>query len=535
MALQTSLKITPAEWRWLLLGSCFIVLLTSLPAMVAWQQTPEHLAYTGQVLSPADGNTYLNKMRQGFNGQWLFSIAYTAEPHQAAFLHPYYLWLGHLCRWLNLPLEAAFQLFRAVNSGLLLLVVYLFIAMLWPEPARRRLAFLFVAGTAGLGWLMIFFNQNTTDLKVPESITFTTMLTNPHFPLATTFMIISLMTGMLALHRRSWVYAGLCGLAQTVLIFLHPYDIVVTGLTLALYFLLGWQRHGWWSWRAATYLGVSGLICLPALWHNVNLYTLPGVWRLWQTQAPPPTPPPLAFVLGYGFLLVLAIIGGYRLLYSTAPGDQPAQILVLWAGGVFLLMFTPIPLLQAIQVRFSEGLHIPIALLAAQGVITIFPIRPPALIPPAKLWLPLLIFLSLSNGLVLASALWRVATPEAPWFYRRDEIAVMRWLETHRQPNEVVLSLNWSGNYLPAQANVHVYVGHLYETIAYQEKVERSQAFFDNRLSAAESRAFLEENGIDWVFVGQQEAATPFAPERYPYLSRTFTQGTSALYRVNLP
>lgn len=529
-----TLTISRPEWRWLMLWSLLIVFITTLPALWAWARTPANLYYTGQVLSPADGNTYLNKMKQGAAGQWLFSIGYTSEPHQPVLLHPYYLALGHLARLVNLPLNVTFQLFRAINSELLLVVVYLFIALFWPDPARRRLAFLFVVMSSGLGWLFVFFNVPTTDLKVPESVTFPTLLTNPHFPLATTFMILSLMGGILALERHSWIFAILCGLNQTVLLFLHPYDIVITGTTLAAYFVLGlWRR--WWSWLSGGYLILSALICLPAFWHNVRLYTLDGVWRLWQTQAPPPTPPLTAFVLGYGFLLILAAVGSYDLFRPGGSASHQAQLLVLWVVSIFIIMFAPIPPLEAIQVRFSEGLHIPIAILAAHGLSVISTRKNGRIMPSTRVWLPVLIFLSLSNWLMLASAMWRVSVPEAPWFYTQDEVAVMRWLDSHSQPSDVVLTLNWTGNYLPVQANVHVYVGHLYETIDYQKKVERSEAFFANRLNEAEAQAFLQENRVTWVFIGQQEAATPFQPDTQPYLTRAFAQGHSAVYRVNLP
>ena len=533
--MMTTITISRQEWRWLLIWSFLIVLITSLPALLAWSRTPADMVYTGQVLSPADGNTYLNKIKQGAAGQWLFSIGYTSEPHEPIFLHPYYITLGHLARLVNLPLNVTFQLFRALNSWLLLITVYWFIAIFWPEPAKRQLTFFFVALSAGLGWLFIFFDVATTDLKVPESITFLTMLVNPHFPLATAFVILSLAGGMLALHRRSWVYATLCGLSQTVLLFLHPYDIVITGATLAAYFALGLWRH-WWSWPTVGYLSLSGLICLPAFWHNLKLYTLTGVWQLWQTQAPPPTPLLITFILGYGFLLILAAIGGYAIFRQDGlASSSPAQILILWMVGVFIIMFAPIPPLEAIQVRFSEGLHIPIAILAAHGLWVFLARKRGQIALQTKVWLPILIFLSLSNWLTLSSAIWRVSTPEAPWFYTQDEVAVMRWLDAHSQPDDIVLTLNWTGNYLPAQANIHVYVGHLYETIDYQKKVERSEAFFANHLSEAEARAFLRNNRIDWLFIGQQEAATPFQPETKPYLTQAFAQGDSAVYRVNLP
>jgi len=529
-------SVSGSEWRWLLIWAAVIVAITCLPAVIGWRQTPADWRYTGLVINPGDGNTYLNKMKQGADGQWLFTIAYTSEPHQPVFLHHYYILLGPFSRIAGLPVGLTFQLFRALNSYLLLLLVYLFMAQFWPEQAKRRIGFFFVALASGLGWLFVFFNISTTDLNVPESVTFLTMLVNPHFPLATAIILLSLMWGVRALHRRSWIYAIPAGLGQSALLLLHPYDIVITGATLAIYFLLGWLVHKQWSWPALIYPAVGWLICLPALLHNLRLYLLDGVWRLWQTQSPPPTPPFIAFALGYGILLLLAAVGGVAIFRQGSHYYRgPIQLALIWCVGIFGLMFAPLPPVEAIQVRFSEGLHIPVTVLAVEGLFYLTAKIGKRAVPRAIVWLPLLFVLSLTNGLILAGSIWRVTSPETPWFYTRDEISAMQWLDAHSRPDEVVLSLEWTGNHLPAQANVHVYVGHLYETINYDEKVEQARKFFNNRLTENEAGSFLTENSIDWVFVGRQETNSKFDPDDKPYLSAVFSAGETLIYRVEQP
>jgi hypothetical protein len=305
---------------------------------------------------------------------------------------------------------------------------------------------------------------------------------------------------------------------------------------LAIYFILGWSVYRHWSWRAGKYLGLMWLVCLPAFLHNFSLYMRDGVWRQWQTQSPPPTPPPADFILGYGFLLALATVGGYAILRQNHSRQTcQAVVLVVWIISVFILLFAPIPPLEAIQVRFSEGLHIPIAILATEGLFAIFANMAGGKVPQKRVWVPLLILLSLTNWLILVSAIWRVNIPESPWFYTQDEVVAMRWLDNHSQPTDVVLTLDWTGNYLPAQANVHVYVGHLYETIDFSKKVEQAAAFFSNSVSEVEAANFLKENNIGWVFVGHQESDSAFNPGRITCLKKAFEHGAVSVYRVNLP
>ena len=274
----TTTPISRSEWYWVFFWSALIVLITALPALAAWWQTPANWHYTGQILAPADGNSYLTKMKQGAEGQWFFSIAYTSEPHQPAFLFPYYIWLGKISQFAGLPLNFTFQVSRVLNSWLLLTTIYLFIAEFWSQQSKRQIVFFFVAVSAGLGWIFVFFGVPTIDLRVSESITFHTMLANPHFPLAIMLVLLSLLYGMRALRHPSWKYAALSGLTQAALFVIHPYDIAITGVILAVYFCLGWQVRSWWSWKRGLYLGLSWLICLPVFLYYFYLFMQPGIW-----------------------------------------------------------------------------------------------------------------------------------------------------------------------------------------------------------------------------------------------------------------
>ena len=174
---------TAQEYKWLIVWTVVVVAAASVPYLIAYLTTPDDLFYLGFLSNPEDGHTYLAKMRQGWQGDWLFHLAFTPEPHQGEFLFTYYLFLGHLARWFGLPSILILHVARAVNGALLLVVVYYAAAQFFSEIAQRRFAFWLIAAGSGFGWLVTFFGVMSTDLWVPEGYVFYSLFVNPHFPL----------------------------------------------------------------------------------------------------------------------------------------------------------------------------------------------------------------------------------------------------------------------------------------------------------------------------------------------------------------
>ena len=73
-----------------------------LPFVIAALVGGPQRVFVGFLFNPIDGATYLAKMYEGLMGQWRFTLPYTAEPGQGAYLFLFYLFLGHLARWTGL-------------------------------------------------------------------------------------------------------------------------------------------------------------------------------------------------------------------------------------------------------------------------------------------------------------------------------------------------------------------------------------------------------------------------------------------------
>ncbi|HXV97312.1 MAG TPA: hypothetical protein VEC93_02745, partial [Anaerolineae bacterium] len=65
-------QITSQEWRWAIGWSIAVVFLSCLPYLIAVLTAPQGWQFAGILVNPYDGHSYLAKIRQGLEGNWLF-------------------------------------------------------------------------------------------------------------------------------------------------------------------------------------------------------------------------------------------------------------------------------------------------------------------------------------------------------------------------------------------------------------------------------------------------------------------------------
>src|SRR3970282_1263171 len=112
----------PRKDRSFFLSIAFLVLfLNILPFALAVRAGGDQFVFDGVLLNPIDGHTYLAKMYQGYRGDWRFTLPYTADSGQGAYMNLFYLLLGHLARFTGLSFPLVFSLAR-ILAGLLLLI-----------------------------------------------------------------------------------------------------------------------------------------------------------------------------------------------------------------------------------------------------------------------------------------------------------------------------------------------------------------------------------------------------------------------------
>ncbi|MCP4421051.1 MAG: hypothetical protein GY805_30945, partial [Chloroflexi bacterium] len=464
---------------------------------------------------PEDAQTYWAKMLQGFDGAWLYTIPFTPEPHAAAGVGIFYVWLGQLARLLGISLTAVWHSSRFVASIILFLTTFRFVATFLADKHSRWTAYLLALYGSGLGWLLFAIGQPfwldafPVDFKQPGAHLFFTALTFPHISLGTAVILFNMLVlqkisnqwsvvnnqngtqisqinadekPKIGVHLRSsassWKWAILAGLANIVLGIAYPFLIyIVAGTAVLAWSLLVWQQKRI-LWQAGWQIAVIFLIPAPLYLYYLSVWRSNEVFRLWDAQAGTLAAPWPHYLLAFGPMLLLAI-----LFYWKRPSDRP-RFTVLWSWVItaVLLLYSP---LNA-QRRFIQGVHVPLALLAAAGFVQI--VLP--LWQNSSLWQKIvahpryetaklsrfiiilfLISMSFSN-LYLWVDVTRIATVTQPdlFFRPADEVKATNWLRENIGDSSIILGSYQTGNLVAAQTGQQVMLGHWAETVDFAGK-----------------------------------------------------------------
>ena len=327
-------RVSSAERRWVSVASIGVLALASLPYVAGLiYATPDRI-FTGLQVNPLDGLSYLAKMREGWDGSWLFHLAYTVEQGPGAFLFTYFIALGHLARLFNLPLIVVFHLARIVGGLALLWMAYQLIARVIDPIADRRLAWWLVALSSGLGWLATLLGRSTSsDMTIAESNTFYSLVANAHFALAAAIMIAIFLV-VLDARRIALGRVILVAALSLTLAVIQPFA------PFAIYAILGgalvaiWRRDRIFPQVRLVMAVIAGLVTAPLLLYMYVATQADPVLRGWSLQNQTPSPPPVDYVIGYGLLLLFAIPG----LRAAWRRRSDFDILVLGWGGVNVMM-----------------------------------------------------------------------------------------------------------------------------------------------------------------------------------------------------
>lgn len=500
-------RVSPCEWRWVLVFAALLLALTTVPYVLAWEMQGDGWRFTGALFGVEDTNAYLSKIRLGAQGHWLATLRTTNEPHDGAFVYVAYLLLGHFARVLAggapVPvgtLIAVFHGARLVFGLALVLVTYRFVAMFLRRPATRRLALVLITLGGGLGWVVSLlgagnlFGSLPVDFIVPEGYTFLILFGLPHLALARSALLLGFLCLFAALRGNPARNALLAGLCWAVMGLAVPFYIAVVYAVLGAWGLAAWLRTRRFPIELLYRAVAAALVPLPVLAYNAWVFVGNDVFAQWASQNRLPSPHPAHYVLGYAVLGTLAVLA-LRWAWHRGAVRAPYLLLVSWIVAAPVLVYLPVN----VQRRLAEGVIVPLGILAAIGWQR-SAVRRPTLVRGAVLTLVLgtsvLLWL---GGLVSALA------PSRPIFRPVAEISAMEALNTLAPPDAVVLSRHETGNLLPVYTGLIAYVGHGPETIHAEEKEARVTAFLRDELEPAERAALLVE--VDYVLVGPLERA----------------------------
>src|SRR5256714_5902446 len=363
----TNLLQALGEWRLPLLMGLVLAVVTAIPYVYAYAVQPSGHVFMGFFYLGDDAETYLAKMRQGWEGSWAWQNRYTTESSPTAYPFLFWIVLGHIAALTNLPLIVVFHLARVAAAFALMAAAWLFITHFVQGRSARRFAFLFCALGLGMGYVIqafghpvVFGNQtDTLDWRMPELSAFYSVLALPRFAWSGVFAALGVALTLKAIERGSLTLGVLAGLAWLGQASIHPQMPILMGGATALALLLRPARPRGWIAGATAF-------AIPApyiLYSYLAFIGNPEVqrWTFHSKNALPPESISLFFAIAPQLLLALTGLPG-----ALRRRSREDLFLVAWLVLLAVILYLPNPA-GDLPRRFPVGPFLPPPALGARG------------------------------------------------------------------------------------------------------------------------------------------------------------------------
>jgi len=474
------------EWLMVTLFAVFITLLTALPLIMGYlTQGPE--VFMGIPVHVTDANAHLNLIEQAREGELLFTNMFTGETVPALLFNPFHLVLGTIAS----SSLAVYNVAAILLTFVFFFVLYWFIGEFINDKKTKQVAF-FLTGLStgfGAGWILV---QSITgrmlgssDLWVSEMNTFT-MFGQPHFTLATIFMMIVIAFTKRALEHSSNKYAVFAGITALLLTTVHIFDIVTLSAILGTWFVYRQIKYGW-EWDEVKKLGIIAFIALPAVAYYAWLFLLNPTYSEWNALNQTITPNIIEIISGYGLIIFLAAF----IIYKDRFKDKRTVLLSLWAIANLLLIYLPVN----VQRRFIMGLHLPLCMLAAIAIISLTN----KLRWQQAIIIGVILITSITTIFLTVDRINNLHDDEVNdyknvKYLSTEEVEALEWLRELKDRDKIIFAPRKISNYIPSFAYKRIYSGHWAQTINYESKQD-----YVNEAYATKTFPDIDVNYVWWT------------------------------------
>lgn len=263
--------------------------------------------YIGSYPIVIDKPVYLAEMTQGEEGEWLFTYNYTTELKEKTFIYTFYIALGHIAKFLHLPLETVFFLSRFLFGTIFIFTTIFFIRYFIKSENQRKIAYFLVFFSSGLGFLTK--NPASLDLWIPDFMPMVRYSYFPHMVLANILLLLIVLIFFHSLKIKSLHYTATAGFLSFILNILLPYHNFVIYALIFVYTIVKLIKNT----NILKYTLTFFVISLPSFLFMYYLGTIDPFWKEIAMQNHLPTPNLFNVLTGYGFVVIFSIIGAYSL------------------------------------------------------------------------------------------------------------------------------------------------------------------------------------------------------------------------------
>jgi hypothetical protein len=337
-------------------------------------------ASTANLADAPDNLTYAAWAQQCRRGDFLMESLYTIQPHRAILFNPYFAAVGLLSRWTGLHVLLVMNLLGLLAAAGAVLVVYRIALALGMGRLAARWACLFLAFGSGLTACQHWLSQpllgrrllNGADVVFLDAIGHSTFMVFPYHSVALALAAVVVWMVVLALRpaRDGFppppraIYVAAAFVLTLLLSWVHPYEILLPLLAMIAWVVLGQILvvPNDSTKRVRILLCILlALAAAPQVLFGIYLSTQPA-WDEFLRNAREVPISARQWIVGFGMLLVLAIIGCRRVMERGVWADAGGWILAWLACAIALLI--------GLQVRFTklvDGSSIMMCLLAGCG------------------------------------------------------------------------------------------------------------------------------------------------------------------------
>lgn len=490
------------------MGRFYLVtmLLTLLPYLLGWSLAFGRF-YTAYHYNLDDFCVYTAWMEQARRGHFFFDNRFTTDPQPRKTVHLLFWILGTFARLTGLPHPLLIHLARFGFGMLFLWACHRLACLTLADAQAQRYALWLLVVSSGFGWL---FWQDTgwdppADVWQPELTTFPSLYLNPLF-LAALWLIGEIwlcllqMDDALAQNARKAVWKRVAWGALLTLILgnIHTYDLVTIAGVAVGTLGLRWVLSSRPPLTVATLWFLVGLGALPSLLWLAHVYSVDPVF---QARAATLTfsPPIWKYLLGYGLVLIGAIVGFFYALRGNPLFTVHGRTLLpAWALIGFLLPYLPV----LFQRKLIMGLHLPLCLLSA-GALVILQRRFQK--PSRYAVLFLLLTIPTNLGWVWRDLRFlaenRSNTQLHTPYLAREDAQLLAYLRDLPDIDSGVLAMPHFAVYIAAFSGHPVYAGHWSETPKFPKRFQEVLRFYDSQTSDAWRREFLQRARVRYLVV----------------------------------
>ncbi len=492
----------------------------TFPYLYGYMIAKDGQIFSGYLLYWNDVSTYIAKMKQGYEGQWLFKLDYAINPGTGVFIYPVYLVLGHIARIFHINLISFYHISRLIFATLMFFSIYRFTKHVFLEksPITQLIIFFISLAGNGFSWIGIYFSDSlaSTLEAFPSSIANVT----PHYALTLTLLFYLLTpnkTNSLTF-KNYLIYAIL----SIILAFVSPFSIVILIFVLAgiLSYKLILKQEIKESFRVLLIIGNSSGWIILYQYYKIITHPVLKIWNQQNIIGDITFSNFLFSFFPYSILLFFSI---FQLIKNLRQIPINKIVIYIWTISIPLFLIIPIDF----NTRFLIGGFVPLSMTGLDFVFNTIKKE------ENQKKLKIFLFYSASLLLIAEISLWTLIIQKystyknISFFIPQDVYQTYQWIDKNLPENSYILTEDRIGNYLPRFTSSIPSLGHWCETPNNAQQRQLTTDYFAGTLTTQD----LLQNNIDYIFYGPNETQLGITFDT-THLTIVYQNATVTLYQL---